>query len=146
MKIDTRYFGEIEIGDEKILHFEQGLFGFEEYKDYTVLYDIEEEEPFFSWLQCVTEKALAFPIVNPFKVKEDYNPVVEDALLSPIGECSAEDLLVFLLATVPADPKKTTVNMKAPLVINTVNRQGIQIIVENDDYAIRHMIMQEESK
>ncbi len=146
MKVDTRYFGEIEIGDEKILHFEQGLFGFEEYKDYTVLYDIEEEEPFFSWLQCVTEKALAFPIVNPFKVKEDYNPVVEDALLSPIGECSAEDLLVFLLATVPADPKKTTVNMKAPLVINTVNRQGIQIIVENDDYAIRHMIMQEESK
>ena len=146
MKIDTRYFGENEIGDEKILHFEQGLFGFEEYKDYTVLYDIEEEEPFFSWLQCVTEKALAFPIVNPFKVKEDYNPVVEDALLSPIGECSAEDLLVFLLATVPADPKKTTVNMKAPLVINTVNRQGIQIIVENDDYAIRHMIMQEESK
>ena len=147
MKIDTRYFGEVEIGDEKILHFEHGLFGFEEYKDFTVLYDIEGEgEPFFSWLQCVTEKNLAFPVVNPFKVKEDYNPVVEDALLGPIGECEAEDLLVFLLATVPSDPKKTTVNMKAPLVINTVNRQGIQIIVENEDYAIRHMIIPEEGK
>ena len=51
MKIDTRYFGEVEIGEEKILHFEQGLFGFEEYKDFTILYDNEEDkEPFFSWL------------------------------------------------------------------------------------------------
>lgn len=146
MKVDTRYFGEVEIGEEKILHFEQGLFGFEEYKDYTILYDIEEEkEPFFSWLQCVTEKGLAFPIVNPFKVKEDYNPIVEDALLEAIGEYEPEDLLVFLLATVPSDPKKTSVNMKAPLVINAKNRQGMQIIVENEDYEIKHMLMQEEN-
>ena len=33
MKIQTRYFGEVEIGDEKIVHFDKGLFGFEEYKD-----------------------------------------------------------------------------------------------------------------
>lgn len=147
MRIDTRYFGEVEIEDGKILHFEQGLFGFEEYKDFTVLFDNEGEgEPFFSWLQCVTEKALAFPIVNPFKVRDDYDPVVEEALLEPIGECKAEELLVFLLATVPADPKQTTVNMKAPLIINTVNRQGIQLIVENEDYAIKHRVMQEEGK
>ena len=31
MKIDTKYFGEIEIGDEKIIHFESGIMGFEEY-------------------------------------------------------------------------------------------------------------------
>lgn len=49
MKIQTRYFGEVEIGDEKIVHFDKGLFGFEEYKDYTILYDIDgEEPPFFS--------------------------------------------------------------------------------------------------
>ena len=49
MKIKTRYFGEIDLDDSKIVHFENGLFGFEEYKDYTILYDSEgEEEPFFS--------------------------------------------------------------------------------------------------
>ena len=147
MKIDTRYFGEVEIGEEKILHFEQGLFGFEEYKDFTILYDNEEDkEPFFSWLQCVTEKGLAFPIVNPFKVKEDYDPIVEDALLEGSGECAPEDMVVFLLATVPGDPKKATVNMKAPLVINAQNRKGMQIIVENDDYEIRHLIFGEEAE
>ena len=145
MKVDSRYFGEVEIEDSKIIHFEQGIFGFEENKDYTILYDNEgEEQPFFSWLQCVTEKALAFPIVNPFRVKEDYNPIVEDALLDAIGTCETEDLLVFLLATVPGDVKKTSVNMKAPLIINAANRQGIQLIVENEDYEIKHMLVQDE--
>lgn len=147
MRIDTRYFGEVEIEEEKILHFAQGLFGFEEYKNFTILYDIEEEgEPFFSWLQCVTEKGLAFPIVNPFKVKEDYDPIVEDALLEPLGEYKSEDLLVFLLATVPSDPKKTSVNMKAPLIINSANRKGMQLIVENEDYEIKHRLMQDKEK
>ena len=44
MKIDTRYFGEVEIGEEKILHFEQGLFGFEEYKDFTILAAVCDRE------------------------------------------------------------------------------------------------------
>lgn len=145
MKVDSRYFGEVEIEDEKIIHFEHGIFGFEEYKDYTILYDnAGKERPFFSWLQCVTEKGLAFPIVNPFRVKEDYNPIVEDELLESIGKCATEDLLVFLLATVPSDAKKASVNMKAPLIINSVNRQGIQLIVENDDYEIKHMLLQGE--
>ena len=48
MKIDTKYFGNIEIGDEKIIHFESGIMGFEEYKDFTILYDSEaEKKPFF---------------------------------------------------------------------------------------------------
>jgi flagellar assembly factor FliW len=147
MRVDTRYFGEVEIAEEKIVHFERGIPGFEEYKDYTVLYDISgEEEPFFSWLQCVTEKSLAFPIVNPFKIKEDYNPVVEDALLEEIGKCDTEELAVFLMATVPSDPKKATVNLKAPLLINTVNHQGMQIIVENEEYEIRHRIIADEAE
>lgn len=144
MKINTRYFGEIEIGEEKVIHFENGLFGFEQYKDYTILYDVDsEDEPFFSWLQCVTEPALAVPVVNPLKVKSDYDPIVEDELLTRLGEIQDEDLLVLLLATVPQDVKKTSVNMKAPLVINAGTRQGIQIVAENEDYEIKHYLISE---
>lgn len=144
MKINTRYFGEIEIGEEKIIHFENGLFGFEQYKDYTILFDVDsEKEPFFSWLQCVTEQELAFPVVNPLKVQDDYNPLVEDELLASLGEMEEDDLLVLLLATVPRDVKKTSVNMKAPLVINAGTRRGIQIIAENQDYEIKHYLIRE---
>lgn len=143
MKINTRYFGEVEIGEEKIIHFENGLFGFEEYKDYTILFDSEGDEPFFSWLQCVTEQSLAFPVVNPLNVREDYDPVVEDELLGNLGEIAEEDLLILLLATVPQDAKKTSVNMKAPLVINAGTCQGVQIVAENEDYEIKHYLIAE---
>ena len=134
MKIKTRYFGEIDLDDSKIVHFENGLFGFEEYKDYTILYDSEgEEEPFFSWLQCTTEQSLAFPVVNPQKVREDYDPVVEDELL--------RSLVVLVLATIPKEVEKTSVNLKAPLIINAGTRKGVQLVADNQDYEIKHFIM-----
>ena len=142
MKIKTRYFGEIDLDDSKIVHFENGLFGFEEYKDYTILYDSEgEEEPFFSWLQCTTEQSLAFPVVNPQKVREDYDPVVEDELLQGLGEFGEDDLVVLVLATIPKEVEKTSVNLKAPLIINAGTRKGVQLVAGNQDYEIKHFIM-----
>ena len=143
MLIDTRYFGQVDIEDSKIIHFENGLFGFEEYTDYTILYDSESEErPFFSWLQSTTEKGLAFPVVNPQNVMPEYDPVVEDALLEPLGEFDENDMVVLLLATVPEDVKQTSVNMKAPLVIHAGSRKGMQIIAENSDYKIKHYLIE----
>lgn len=145
MKVKTRYFGEVEIGEEKIIHFDKGLFGFEEYRDYTILYDVDgDENPFFSWLQSTTEESLAFPIVNPQRVNPEYNPVVEDALLGSIGEVQEGDLVVFLIATVPADVKKTSVNAKAPLIINAGTCKGVQIVVENADYKVKQYLMKED--
>lgn len=144
MKVDTKYFGEIEIGDEKIVHFDNGILGFEDYKDYTILYDIESEgRSFFSWLQSIDEKALAFPIVNPFKADESYNPHVNDEMLKPIGSYTDEDLAVFLLATIPADVKETSVNMRAPLIINAATRKGIQLILDSPEYEIKHKLIKQ---
>ena len=142
MIIDTKYFGTIDIGEEKIIHFDNGLLGFEEYKDYTILYDIDEEEkPLFSWLQSVDEKGLAFPVVNPLDVDENYNPTVDDEILNSLGDINEENMIVLLLATIPKDVKEASVNMRAPLVINSDNRKGMQLIVENKEYEIKHKII-----
>lgn len=147
MKIDTKYFGEIEIADDKIIHFENGIMGFEEYKDFTLIYDIEaEKRPFFSWLQCLTEKGLAFPVVNPLNVIKDYDPVVEEALLEPLGELKDEDIVLLVLATIPKDVKETSVNMKAPIIVNAANGKAIQVILEKGDYMIKHKIIEDISK
>lgn len=144
MRVDTKYFGEIEIGDEKIIHFDNGILGFEDYKDYTILYDIEADgKSFFSWLQSVDEKMLSFPIVNPLKVDENYNPTVNDEMLKPIGIYSDEDIAIFLLATIPQDVKEASVNMRAPLIINASTRKGIQLILDGQEYEIRHKLIKQ---
>lgn len=141
MLIQTKYFGDIELGEDKIITFEQGLFGFEQYKKYTILYDVEAgEEHTFSWLQCAECKELALPVVNPLTIVDDYNPLINDELLSGLGDINDDNLVVLLTMTVPKDLTKMTSNLKAPIIINADTRQGAQIVVENQDYEIRYNV------
>lgn len=141
MLIQTKHFGKIDLEESKIITFDQGIMGFEECKQYTILYDIEDgQNPAISWLQSIEEPSLALPVINPFIIKSDYNPVVEDALLKPLGEINEENLVLLLTVTVPTDVEKMSVNLKAPFIINADTRKGCQAIVENQDYDIKYKV------
>ena len=66
--------------------------------------------------------------------------MVNDDLLTPLGEFNNEDLVVLVTLKVPANAKDMTVNLKAPIIINYANKKGAQIIVENEDYPVRYPI------
>lgn len=141
MKIKTRYFGDIDLEESKIITFENGLFGFEEYKRFALLFNSEtEERPAISWLQCVDEQSLALPVLIPTLVMPDYNPVVEDGVLTSLGDWNEENISVLVTITVPKDLKQMTTNMKAPIIINTDSMKGCQVVVENQDYEIKYRI------
>lgn len=138
MLVKTRHFGEIDLNEDKILYFENGIFGFEECKKYTILYDNEgEERPDISWLQSLDEPALAIPVINPLIVKPEYNPEVEDEYLKPLGNLTEENVVVLVSITVPENVEQITANLKAPFVINSDERKGAQIVVENPDYEVK---------
>ena len=141
MRIQTKFFGVIDIKEDKIITFEKGLLGFEDFKKYTILYDIEEgKNSVISWLQSVEEPSLALPIINPLVVRADYNPIINDELLVELGNLTEENLSLFLVMTVPKDIQKMTVNLKAPLIINSDEKKGMQMIVENQDYKVKYFI------
>ena len=140
MLVKTKYFGEVDLPEEKIVTLERGLVGFDDYKKYTILYDSEKEESSIAWFQSVDEPTLALPVINPTLIKEDYNPQVEEELLKDLGELTDENLVVFLVMTVPEDLKQMSVNLMAPIIINADTRKGAQVIVENPEYEIRYKI------
>ena len=86
------------------------------------------------------EPTLALPVIKPWLVKEEYNPTVEDELLSSLGELTEENLVILLTMTVPADIKKMTVNLKAPVIINADTRKAVQIIADNQDYEVKYKV------
>lgn len=138
MLIKTKHFGEINLNEDKLIRFENGILGFEGLKNYTLLYDIDNDEKSdISWLQSLEEPSLAIPVISPFLLKEDYNPEIEDELLNSLGEITEESLVVLVSMTVPAKIQDMTANLKAPFIINVETRKGCQIIVENSDYDIR---------
>ena len=134
--------------DEKILTFDNGIMGFEDMKRWTLIYDIEKgSEGPISWFQSLDMAELALPVINPYTVTAVYEPVVEDELLKPLGEFKDEELVTFLTITIPSeDPSKTTANFRAPILINPVNRKGIQVIVNNEDYPIKFSIYESVQK
>ncbi len=141
MAVDTRIFGHMEIEDEKIIRFENGIIGFPKMKNFALIHDSEDEgnPSTISWLQSMEEPNYALPVIDPLTIEPGYNPVIEDEFLEPLGHMTEENTFVLVTVTVPADIKEIAVNLKAPIVINTETNRAGQIIVEND-YPVKYRI------
>lgn len=142
MKIRTKWFGEVETDDKKIITFDKGLIGFEDNKKFAIVYDSDKEaDSSVLWLQSIDNELLALPIMRPELVWEDYNPVIEDEFLNLLGEdISQAQLAIVVVLTVPSDIKNMTCNLKAPIIINTDTMKGIQAIADNEEYLVRYPI------
>lgn len=137
MKIETNLFGEIETDGVKKILFQDGIIGFPDMKTFTLLTDEEDTgENKIYWLQCLDDGAFAMPIVNPFAIFDEYNPIVEDEWFKELGEHEEDDLIVFLTLTVPKNIEEMSVNKKAPIIINSKTQKACQIIVENEEYQV----------
>lgn len=137
MILQTRVFGEVEVEDEKIIHFEGGIIGFPDLQDFTLIHNSEKSDGTLSWMISVQEPAFAMPVVNPLVVAPDYNPTVEEELLKSVGNLKPEDMLVLVTMTVPKDITKMSVNLRAPVIINAAERKACQIIIEGEGYPVK---------
>lgn len=138
MIIETRVFGEVNIDDNKIIHFENGIVGFPELQDFALVHDVDKgDNAGIRWMQSIQEPAFAMPVMDPLIVKDDYNPIVDDEVLKPIGAFEIEGILVLTTVTVPKDLTKMSVNLKAPIVINVSERKAVQIILDGDEYQVK---------
>ncbi len=138
MNVETRNFGAMDVAEDKILTFQDGLIGFPDLKKFTLIVDeVSEDRNKIFWLQSLEDGEFALPIVDPFAIFEEYNPVVEDEWFNQLGEFEQEDLMVLLTMTVPKDVTQISVNQKAPIIINSSTNKACQIIVEGDEYQVR---------
>lgn len=138
MEVRTRLFGDIAIEDDKIIRFVNGLVGFPTMKDFALIHDGDGESGAgIQWLQSMQDGEFALPVVNPLQILDAYDPVVEDELLAPLGELSADDMLVLVTITVPEDVTKMTINLKGPIVINAANLKATQVVAENDGLEVK---------
>lgn len=140
MKANTRLFGEIDIEDNKIIKLHEGIIGFPELQNFTLIFDEEKEgQGSIKWLQSMDDPSFALPVINPLDVKPDYKPTVNEEGLQSLGDMPIESTFILVTITVPKQIEKMSVNLKAPFVINMDNLHGVQVIIE-DDYPVKYMI------
>lgn len=142
VEVNTNAFGKIAIEDDKIIRFEQGILGFPDLKNFTLIFNIEKGvESSIKWLQSLDEPNFAMPVMNPSLVTDNYTPMFNRELLEPLGDnLDSENLLMLVTVTVPKDITQTTVNLRAPIIVSVEARKAVQLISDDASYSIKYAI------
>lgn len=136
MKIATKFLGEIEIVEQEILTFEQGLLGLEDYKKF-VLLPIGANLPLVL-LQSVEQTEIAFVVAYPFAFNKDYSFDISEEDREQLQIEGEEDVLTYTIVTLKETFHDSTINLLAPLIINIDKKLGKQIVLQdNKSYPLR---------
>ena len=151
MIINTRDFGEIEVSKDELITFPDGIFAFEQEREFALISPLntEDEDVYPKWLQSANDLAPCFIVFDPTVVDANYTVTLERAeqKLLKLDSDSADinSVTVLVIATVPDDFAKTTLNMKAPIVINRENNLATQVILPAD-YDFKHPLYIEDEE
>ena len=137
MKLQTKYFGEIDYQESEVLTFDAGLFGFEEEHAFLLL-PFEGSAGTLLCLQSVHTPALAFMMMDPFALMSDYAPVLQPQELEDLGVKDSQELGYYVLCVVKKPVSDSTVNLKCPVAVHPETRCARQVILETDAYEMRH--------
>lgn len=131
MRIETSRFGVIEIAEDRILEFSEGLVGFPALKRFLVI-DDENSAP-FRWLQSLDEADLAYVAVEPKWVMPSYQLDLPPSVAAGLGIGQPDDMSVLVIVTIPEDPREMTANLRGPLVFNATSRKAAQLVLDDDN-------------
>lgn len=147
MNINSKRFGTVEVSEDRIISFQDGLLGFPNLKRFFLVDDPEDPMSPFKWLIAVDDPEFGFLVTDPGIFFQDYVFDLSEQDRSQLKIKSEDDVTVITMLTVPNDPKQITANLRGPLVINWHTLEGRQAILKDRRYTTKHFIfIQEEEK
>jgi flagellar assembly factor FliW len=115
---------------EQVINFKEGLVGFPNLTR-AALIPLAEYEP-FCWLASIDDDCVRFIVVDPNQIYGNYQPTSEKS------EFSKMDTLA--LVKISSDWRKTTVNLRAPIFVDSNTRNATQTILSDTDYQMEEML------
>jgi flagellar assembly factor FliW len=137
MEVRTTRFGVIQIAEDRVITFPKGLLGFPQHSRFCLLEP--GDDACFFWLQSLDDAALAFVVTDPILFIKDYSVPVRPEQMGELGLTRLEDAQVFVI--VNKIEQQLTGNLQGPLVINTLTRQGEQMVLAEKRWTTRHPLM-----
>ena len=150
MLIQTSRFGPVTLQGEDIIEFPEGILGFNDLRKFVLLDDPNDE--IFAWLQSCEIPQIAFPVLEPELFSQTYQVALTKHDLESLGlphqdtgtqkadPTTPMRIRSFSIITIPDDPTQMTANLKAPIVINIEKRTARQIVLQDNNLAIREPI------
>jgi flagellar assembly factor FliW len=136
MNVVSSLLGELGSQSDVVMHFPHGVFGFPQCRNWVIA---DAGRAGLYWLQSTEAEALTFLIADPFVFFPEY---VVDLGAGPLDELQATsptDVAVFAIITLPGPTDRCpTVNLQGPLVLNLRTRRGLQVVLQDSPFGVRH--------
>ncbi|MCM3628110.1 flagellar assembly protein FliW [Paenibacillus glycanilyticus] len=120
--------------------FENGIPGFEHLRQF-VLSEVEGELP-VRLMQSAEDENIAFLIASPFFFYKDYEWDLPESVVQELNLTDEKDIEIWSVVTLSQDSSKSTINLLAPIVLNTATRRGKQHIIHDQVYSSRAPLYQ----
>ena len=146
MKVNTSRFGTLDIAENEIIRFPDGLYGFEKETEFTFLpFNPNVESP-MEWMQSLKSSHLAFVITDPYLYLQDYKLKLSEDDKKRVHLNSEEPFLTRTIVTIPENYLEMTTNLIAPLIINKDKGVAKQFVLTSMDYDTRHYLLPKEMR
>ncbi len=143
LNIQTSRFGEISISRNTIITMTSPFLGFPSSKRF-VLLPHGPQSPFM-WLQSVDEPHLAFVVIHPSIISQDFNPDISKQIKDELRAAHDNEIDLLLILTIPKDdPQGMTANLLAPVMINPKAKLGRQTLLDPLKYECCWPVFSEE--
>ena len=121
---------------ETLIVFPNGLVGQPDWKRFVLM--TPEEDGTIQVLQSVEQAELALMVTNPMQIIANYSvPLSRDE--RAVLELEADEQPT-VLCTISIHSNLITTNLVGPLVVNSRNGLGAQVVVTNSPYSTRHPV------
>ena len=137
MEIHTSRFGTLDVADERIMTFPNGLLGFPNHTRFALIQ--AGSENYFFWLQSIDEPNLAFVITDPALFFKDYEAPVRAESASELRLTNPSFAQVFVICNKVGE--WLTGNLLGPLLVNAENRLAQQIVLTDKKWTTRQPLM-----
>ena len=125
-------FGEVELADDSVVEFPNGLIGLRGTRYALVPHDATGT---FLWLHSMEDPDLALPVTKPWTFFPRYEVELSDSEAERIGVTDPAQAEVFVTVRATGDPKDFSANLRAPIIMS--NGRGFQVINETKDAPVR---------
>lgn len=142
MKINSSKLGEIEYKEDDVITLSAPLLGFPDLQDFLLISD-DNSYPFL-WFQSVEDTDICFILIETNTFFKDYNPSIPKRELKVLAVSDEKEMKIFSIVVVPTDPKLSTANLRAPLVVNFEKKLAKQIILDDDTLKIKTPLFESE--
>ncbi len=138
MKIHTTRFGDLTVEPDSVIRFPRGLYGFEQARRFCLVrYDAAG---LFHWLQSTDIPSLAVILADPFSFFQDYAVEISESDAQLLQARNPSQLEIHTVVTGSAEAGELALNLLGPVVINSRQRVGLQVIQPGEVYQTRHPV------